>query len=377
MQVGAGMSKNRIGAIALMCGILTGAAAAQAPQHYKQTNLTSNLSSLAPVADQNLVNPWGLSRSSGGPWWVSDNGTGLSTLYTGTGAIVPLVVKIPAADPTKTGSPTGTIFYGGTGFTINGLPSIFLFVTEDGTISGWNPKLNPTNAVIAVQEKKSVFKGATIATASVYGQPQQLLYVADFFHAKIKVYDSSFKRVSDVEQRFQQPGENEEREEGDENRNGFAPFNVQNIGGNLVVAFAKQDQTKLNEVDGAGLGYVEIYSPEGRLLRRLQRGSYFNAPWGLTLASSDFGAYSHDLLVGQFGSGEILVFDPQTGKFLGKLNDANDAPIKIQGVWGLSFGNGANSGSATSLYFAAGINGEQGGLLGSISAVENIQGNDQ
>ncbi len=381
--------RQQLAAMALLCSVVSGTAFAQTAQHYKQTNLTSNQASLAPVADQNLVNPWGLSRSSGGPWWVSDNGTGLSTLYTGTGAIVPLVVKIPAADPTATGSPTGTIFNGGTGFVVGGkaaangqpavpgLPAVFLFVTEDGTVSGWNPKVNATNAVIAVNEKNhSVYKGATAATANVGGQAQQLLYVADFFHGKVQVFDSSFNHVSAFEGRFSQrhnEGEREEEEQQEEGgRAGFAPFNVQNVGGNVVVSYAKQDVTGLNELDGAGLGFVNIYNPEGRLLQRLQRGSYFNAPWGITLASSDFGAYSHDLLIGQFGSGEILAFDPLSGKYLGTLKDANNVPLKIQGLWGLSFGNGAGSGPATSLYFAAGINGEQGGLLGSIAAIERI-----
>lgn len=367
------------GTLAVACGLASGAAQTT-PQHYKQTNLTSSNASLAPVSDVHLVNPWGLSRSSGGPWWDSDNGTGLSTLYSGTGAVIPLVVTIPPADAKKnpTGSPTGTVFNGGAGFPVKGNPSIFLFVTEDGTISGWNPKSDPTNAIIAVNEKDHAsFKGATQATVTLKQSEQKLLYIADFFNAKVQVFDSTFHHLSLIEDRFQQPGEGEEGQYHPEDSDGFAPFNIQNIGGDLYVSYAKQDNTRLNEVDGPGLGYVVVYSAEGRMLRRLERGSFFNAPWGLALASGDFGQYSHDLLVGQFGSGEILAFDPQTGKFLGKLNGGNNAPLKIDGLWGLSFGNGLAAGPATSLYFAAGINHEAGGLFGSITAVENVLGNDQ
>ena len=369
-----------LGLSALTFAVLTGAASAQNTQHYTQTNLTSNMSSLAPVSDSNLINPWGLSRSSGGPRWVSDNGTGLATLYDGTGTAKSLVVTIPPADPsTKTGSPTGTIFNGSSGFQVMGKPSIFLFVTEDGTVSGWNPGVNLHKAVIAVNEKgKASFKGATIATANTHWGPQSLLYAADFRGARVQVFNSSFQRMGEIEERFQH--HENENEGGDDDNGipeGYAPFNVQNIAGDLYVTYAKQDNTKLNEVDGAGLGFVMVYNAEGKRLHRLEHGDYLNAPWGVTLASSDFGAYSHDVLVGQFGSGEILAFDPADGHYLGKLVGGNNQAIQISGVWGLSFGNGLGAGSATSLYFAAGINGEQGGLFGKITPVENVQGNDQ
>ncbi len=364
-----------------LCSI-PGAAGQIATQHYQVTKLTANLSGGAPVTDPNLVNPWGLSRSSAGPWWVSDNGTGLSTLYSGSGSTIPLVVKIPPADPAKTptGSPTGTIFNGGTSFQLTpGNPAAFLFVTEDGTISGWSPKVNPGSAVIVVNTKgKSSFKGATIANVSgqeqnheQHQEPDQeqtsYLYAADFLKGRIQVYDSNFNHVTHMEESF----------EDDDLPYGFAPFNIQNIGGNLYVTYALQDGTKLNEVDGPGLGYVNVFSPNGRLLHHLAHGSYFNAPWGLAQASSDFGKFSHDILVGQFGSGEILAFNSLTGAFDGTLNDQTNAPLKIDGLWALVFGNNGNSGPATSLYFAAGTNHEQGGTLGAIVAVENVQGNDR
>jgi uncharacterized protein (TIGR03118 family) len=362
---------QRIAALAIAAAALVSSASAQT-QHYTQTNLVSNLPGVAAVTDPNLVNPWGLSRSSGGDWWIADNGTGLSTLYDGTGKITPLVVTIPPSDPKSTtgGVPTGTIFNGGTGFQVAaGKSAIFLFVTEDGTISGWNPGVNPTAAVIKVNEgQASVFKGATLATIDLpYFGEQTLLYVANFRKGRVEIYDSMFQHIPDIEPLFHDSWMPK----------GYAPFNVQNVGGDLYVTYAKQDSAKHDEIDGAGLGYVDIFSPYGFLIRRLQHGSWLNAPWGVALASGDFGKYSHDVLVGNFGSGEITVFDPQTGAYLGKLDDATGKPIVIGGLWGLSFGNGASAGSATALYFAAGSNGEQNGLLGSIAAVENIQGNDQ
>ena len=359
------------GALALILASTVADSYAQPAQHYKQTNLVSDMPGVAAVADPNLVNAWGLSRSSTSPWWVADNGTGLSTLYSGTGAIQSLVVTIPPSDSTSgSGTPTGTIFNGGTGFEIKkGMPAIFMFVTEDGTISGWNPKVDGTHAVIKVNTKgKSVFKGATIATVDVpFAGEQSFLYVTDFRKGHVQIYDSKFHRVPEMEDLF----------DDDSLPPGFAPFNVQNIGGNIYVAFAKQDSDKHDEVDGAGLGYVDVFSPEGRLLRRLQHGPWFNAPWGLTMASSDFGSNSHDIFVGQFGSGEILVFNSVTGRFKGRLLDTSDNPIKIDGLWGLGFGNGVNAGPATTLFFSAGPNHEQDGLFGTITAVENVQGNDQ
>ncbi len=338
-------------------------------QHYLQTNLVSDQSGAAAATDPNLVNPWGMSRSSGSPWWLSDNGTGLSTLYTGTGTAESLVVTIPTGDPTMstTGTPSGTMYNGTTGFVLpNAKPANFLFVTEDGTISGWN---GGAAAVIVVNTKSaSVFKGvaqATIQFPSI--GPVSYLYVADFRKGRVQVYDSSFNHVHVMEQQFRD----------DWLPRGYAPFNIQNIGGELYVTFAKQDSAKHDEVDGAGLGFVDVFSPFGFLLRRLQHGPWLNGPWALAMAPGDFGIYSHDLLVGQFGSGNIAVYDPVTGEFKGLLEDSTNTPIAISGLWGLSFGSGGTSGSATALYFTAGPDDENHGLFGTITAVENTLGNSQ
>jgi uncharacterized protein (TIGR03118 family) len=341
-------------------------------QQYTQTNLVSSQAGAAQILDPDLVNSWGLSRSSGSPWWVSDNGSGKSTLYDGGGIKQARIVTIPSGDPSisPTGTPTGTIFNGSSiDFLLApGMPALFLFVTEDGTISGWNPGVNPTEAVIEVNEKgKSVFKGGTVAQVNKERISITYLYVADFRKGRVQVYDTSFHHVPMGEGRF------------DDNQlpEGYAPFNIQNIGGNLYVAFAKQDAEMHDEVDGNGFGYVDVFSPSGRLLQRLEHGPWFNAPWGLALASSDFGLFSHDVLVGQFGSGEILAFNPVTGEFKGKLLNTSNQPIAIDGLWALAFGNGATAGPETSLFFTAGPDHESNGLFGTITAVQKIQGNDQ
>jgi uncharacterized protein (TIGR03118 family) len=337
-------------------------------QHYKQTNLISDIPGMAAATDANLVNPWGISRSSTSPWWVSDNGPGVSTLYTGTGSAVPLVVTIPAAD-SGTGTPTGQIFNGSQDFQLSpGNPALFLFVTEDGTLSGWNPTVNGTTAIIKVNtHSASVFKGMAVASIndSRIGVTNYL-YVADFRKARVNVYDTHFHPV-----RMGDDGFHDGRVP-----HGFAPFNIQNIGGNLYVAWAKQDGAKHDEVDGAGLGFVSVFTPTGHLLQRLEWGKWFNAPWGIAQAPSDFGIFSHDVLVGQFGSGQILAFDPVTGEYKGRLLDSKSMPISINGLWGINFAGGGTSGAATTLYFAAGLNDEQDGLFGTITPVENTFGGD-
>jgi uncharacterized protein (TIGR03118 family) len=338
-------------------------------QQYQVTDLVSDQSGVAPAIDANLVNPWGMSRSSGSPWWISDNGTGLSTLYAGTGTAAALVVTIPTGDPTAsaTGTPTGTVYNGGTGFVLpNGKPAVFMFVTEDGTVSGWN---GGTAAVIMDNTRsRSVFKGAALATINFpRSGSSTFLYVADFRKGSIRVYDSSFHHIHAMDQLFR------DRDIPD----GYAPFNIQNVGGELYVTFAQQDDQKHDEVDGAGKGFVDVFSPLGFLLRRMQHGPWLNGPWAMAMAPGDFGIYSHDLLVGQFGSGNIAVYDPVTGEFKGLLEDSTNTAIAIDGLWGLSFGSGGNSGPATTLFFTAGADDEAHGLFGTITPIQNPLGNSQ
>jgi uncharacterized protein (TIGR03118 family) len=333
-------------------------------QQYTQTNLVSSQAGVAQVLDSDLVNAWGLSRSSSSPWWVSNNGTGKVTLYAGLGGKERLVVTVPTGNPSvsPTGTPTGTISNGSSiDFLLApGDPAVFMFVTQDGTISGWNPDVQNTEAVIEVNENgKSVFTGATIAQVTEGGINTTYLYVADFRKGRVQVYDTSFHQVSWGEERFTD----------DELPEGYAPFNIQNINGNLYVAYAKQDAEKNNAVAGPGSGQVAIFSPSGRLLQRLEHGPWFNAPWGLALASSDFGAFSHDVLVGQFGSGETLAFSPVTGHFEGKLLNMRNQPITIERLRALAFGNGGAAGPETTLYFTAAT-----GLFGTLTATGSRPG---
>ena len=228
-------------------GLLLTSTPLWAQQHYKQTNLVSDLSGMAAATDANLVNPWGISRGSATPWWVSDNGTGLTTLYLGTGAAVPLVVTIPpsSVNKGKSGTPTGQIYNGTSGFKLgDGNPALFIFATEDGTVSAWNPGQMTTAAIKVDTKGASVFKGLAIATLNdpIVG-PTYFIYAADFRKGQVAVWDSAFHRISLGAGSFNDP----------RIPAGYAPFNIQNVGGDLYVAYAKQDSVKHDEVDGAGL----------------------------------------------------------------------------------------------------------------------------
>jgi uncharacterized protein (TIGR03118 family) len=370
-------------------------------QHYTQTNLVSNASGVAPVTDPQLINPWGISRGSGSPWWVSDNATGFSTLYNGAGTKQSLIVTIPPADPnnkkTPTGTPTGTIFNGSqTDFLLApAKPALFLFSTNDGTIAGWNPAVAATIAVTVVKTTDgSSYTGLT--SASINGKP--FLYAANFNKGRVDVYDNAFRPVKLTgEHSDWNSGDDDDRSSEnsfvDENLpRGYVPFNVQAIANDIVVTYALHEEDARFEADGPGLGFVDIYSSTGRLLRRLEHGDWLNAPWGVALAPLDFGRFSHDLLIGQFAgggdtqsSGFIAAYDLATGKFDGLLEDASGKPLAINGVWALSPGNvspnnnDASAAPATEVYFSAGPNHGSGGLLGYLAAVsaELTQGNDQ
>jgi uncharacterized protein (TIGR03118 family) len=351
-------------------------------QQFQQTNLVSDtLMEGTNPPDPDLKNVWGISRGSATPWWVSDNTTGVSTLYNGSGVKAPLTVTIPHTAQTTVGSPSGQVFNGSTDFAVTpGNPAMFIFVSLDGTISAWNPAANPTNAIQKVPgSTKSVLAGVTIAEVN----GQRFLYVADLEAGEIKVYDTNFNPV-EVGKNGSGDKHGGHLFEDVQVPKGFAPFNVQNIGGNLYVAYAKQNQTKTFVDFGAGLGFVDVFSPSGSLLMRLQHGDWFDAPWGLTLAPTDFGPFSHKLIVGQFGSGEILAFDALTGRFEGKFNDQNNKVISIDGLWALEFGDGVPASDPANqpdnaLFFSAGPNKGHDGLFGTLTpvAAELTEGSDQ
>lgn len=339
-------------------------------QHYQRTDLTTNsfaVSSSAANLDANLINAWGLSRGSGGPWWVSANGTGVSTLYNGTGVPQPLVVTVPTPDGTGTSSPTGTVFNPTTAFlAAPGKKSVFLFVTEDGTISGWNPTVDPTHAVLLVNRAgKAIYKGCAIAQ----GKTGPQFYATNFQSGRVEVFDASFNRLKTREDAFRL----------DRLGRDWAAFNIQNVGGNLVVTFAHRAVGSKDEDHGAGLGFAAVFSPSGRFLLFLEHGAWFNAPWGVALAPGDFGALTHRLLVGNFGDGTIHAFNLMTGKHEGAMLDAAGQPLAIDGLWAISVGGGtANNGSATALFFTAGPNDEGDGILGQLTAAAAEQpGNSQ
>ena len=327
-------------------------------QHYVQTNLVSDIPGLAPVTDPNLVNPWGLTRTQTSPWWVANNGTATSTLYNGLGQRFPLanplVVNIPG------GAPTGTVANTSTNFQLTmGNPARFIFVTEDGTISGWNPNVNPTNAVIKFTAPAGTanYKGVTIAQRN----GANFLYVANFFSGAVDVFDGSFAPVSLPAGAFTDPSLPPD----------FAPFNVQNINGDVWVMYAMQNEEKEDEVAGPGLGYVDKFDANGVLLLQLNSGHWMNAPWGIALAPDDFGKQSGRLLVGQFGSGEIATFDEQHGNFHGLMRGLLGQPLAIEGLWALAFGNNGTAGPANTLFFTAGIDDEEHGLFGKITPAVN------
>jgi uncharacterized protein (TIGR03118 family) len=300
----------------------------------------------APTVDPSLVNAWGMSQGPATPVWVSNAGTGTSTLYrsTATPVKVPLTVTIPG------GSPTGQVFNPTTGFLVNGMPARFIFASEVGMITAWN---SGTAAVTMASVPDAVYKGLAIATDA---QGVTRLYASNFHSGRVDVFDSSWNRVT--------------------TRNAFrdrriprsyAPFGIQTIGSRIYVTYAKQDADRHDDVAGRAHGFVDVFSTHGRLLKRLVRHDHLNSPWGVALAPPGWGRFGGDLLVGNFGDGRIHAYDPMTGAFRGTLRDPMHLPIVIDGLWGLLFGNGTSA-PTNALMFTAGPNDEQHGLWGVITA---------
>ena len=340
-----------------------------------------NLVSLAPPAgmiaadnhDANLQNAWGVAFNPAGFVWVVDNGTGKSTLYDGKGALSPpptatppgpLVVTIPASNPGDTGSPTGITFNASNDFVVsNGSTSgvaKFIFVSEDGMISGWAPNVDFTNALKATVTAGAVYKGVAIAGN---GGDHFRLYAADFIGKKIDIFNDQFKPIV-IAGAFVDPGVPSD----------YGPFNVMNIQGNLYVSWAKTQPGSDDEAHGPGFGFVSVFDADGILLMRLDGKKNFNAPWGMALAPQGFGKFSNNVLVGNFGDGKINAFDPQTGKFNGQLKTPDGKTLAIDGLWGIQFGNGILSQQTDTLFFAAGPNDENDGLYGRIDLVPPTKG---
>ena len=320
---------------------------------FQVTNLVTNDQSANPaqITDLMLKNAWGISASATGPFWVSDNGTGLSTLYrvdpnTNATTKQALVVAIPGD-----GSVTGQVFNNVAG-NFNG--DTFLFVSEDGTVSGWRGALGSNAEVLATGLSSNVYKGA--ANAQIGGN--SYLYAANFRSGAIDVLKGNAGAPT-LAGNFTDPGLPA----------GYAPFNIQNLDGKLYVTYALQDATRRDEVAGAGNGFVSVFDLNGNFLGRVGSHGTLNAPWGLAIAPGSFGSLAGDLLVGNFGDGTINAFDLTTSTFVGQLLDGAGNPIVIDGLWGLIAGNGGSAGSPNKLYFTAGPNDEANGLFGVIESV--------
>lgn len=338
-----------------------------APSFYTQTNLVSDIAGLAKITDPNLLNPWGIVAGPTSPFWISDNNAGVSTLYTGAGIPFPpppagpLVVHIPASVSSGEGAlgvPTGVVFNGSGDFVVSAAgksgASVFIFATEDGTISGWNPTVDRNNAIRVVDNGPgAVYKG--LANASTPWGAR--LFAANFRAGTVDVFNGHFHQISTP------GGFRDERVPA-----GFAPFGIRVIDGKVFVTYALQNDAKHDDIAGPGNGFVDVFTTNGWLVKRLISHGALNSPWGLALAPDNFGRFSDALLVGNFGDGHINAYDVHSGAFLGQLSDAAGAPIVIDGLWGLSFGNGATAGPTTTLFFTAGINGEADGLFGSLTS---------
>jgi len=346
-----------LGALILLGVALTlGASSARSdvPGTYTVANLSSDVPGLATHTDPDLQNGWGIAEPTSGPWWVADNGTDKSTLYNADGTKRSLVVSI------VNGAPTGTVFNGGSGFVVSSAagsgPAAFIFASESGTISGWNPNVDPTNSVVAVTTAGAVYKG--LALASRNGQQQ--LYATDFVGGKVDVFNSSFG-AGTATGGFLDPNL----------PSGYAPFGIAAVSGKLVVTFAKQEPGSEDELHHQGFGVVDEFDTDGNLITRIATHGQLNAPWGIAPAPAGFGRFGGDLLVGNFGDGRINAFAQQpdgSWERDGGLRDSSGRAIVIDGLWGIGFGNNGAAGPSTTLYFAAGPNDEADGLFGSITA---------
>jgi uncharacterized protein (TIGR03118 family) len=331
-------------------------------QSYAATNLISDVNTSSnPYAtsnvDAHLVNAWGIAFNPNGYVWVANAGTSSSTLYDGNGVMQTLVVDIPAG-AAGSANPTGIVFNGSTDFVVSQAgasgASPFIFVGEAGTLAGWSPGVN-LHAAITVYDgaaSGAVYKGLALASSA----GANFLYATDFHNARVDVFDARFNKVA-VAGGFTDPTLPA----------GYAPFGIQAIGGQLYVTFAKQDAVAHDEVDGAGLGLVDVFDATGHFVKRLvDVGGPLNAPWGMTLAPANFGPFSNALLVGNFGDGRINAFDASTGAALGSLSKADGTPVTVAGLWGIAFGNGINNQPLNTLFFAAGPADETHGVYGRI-----------
>jgi len=296
------------------------------------------------TGDPQLVNPWGLTYAPSAPFWLSDQGSGLSTLYDGNGVKQSLVVTVPPASGTTKGQPTGIVYNGSSEFKIDTWTSAFLFSTLDGTISGWS-HFDPNNALIGVNNSSSgaVYTGLAI-TSKASGN---FLYAADFANNKVDVYDGTFKFVKSFTDTALPAG--------------FAPFGIQDIGGQVYVAYAA--------TNGTAGGYIVIFNEDGTFVKTLIKGKPLNQPWGFAMAPANFGTLSNTLLISNnTNSGTINGFNPSTGAYVGTIINSALKPIHFNQIWGIEFGGGTSAnGNTNQLFYTAGPKNNLNGVFGVIS----------
>ncbi|MEV5874202.1 TIGR03118 family protein [Streptomyces sp. NPDC052101] len=356
-----------LGTVGALAAAPPGAVAAprKADHGFRERDLVSDLAGRAERQDQNLVNPWGLVRTQDGAIRVSNNGTSTSTVYSGARDHRPVTVLTPVVHLPDSADPTGIVRNDTRDFrfTASGRsgPARFIFAGENGGLFAFNPQVLPTTGVQVAQEDNAVFKGLTLVDherkEEKGGRHRPRILVANFRDARIDAFDTHFKQVKQAADAFQDP----------KIPSGFAPFDVKDIDGRVFVTYAKQDAAKHDDVAGPGNGFIDVFSTKGRLLKRFARRGVLNSPWGLETAPKGFGKFAGDLLVGNFGDGRIHAFDLRTGRFEGTLKDRHGRPIEINGLWGLQRGT-ARSGGRDSVWFAAGIQDEAHGLLGTLRA---------
>jgi uncharacterized protein (TIGR03118 family) len=351
-----------VAVVALVAAALTATALAASDNQYTVANLVSDEAGVAAVQDTSLVNGWGLDAFPGSPWWVANNGTSTSSLYRANGTSPRTPVNVP-------GRPTGLVAniasVNGSFQITNGtttVPALFLFSTEAGKIYGWQPSVALDDAVDTNAETTpgAIYKGLAIASTA----GGDFLYATDFHNGRVDVFDGTFQQASLPAGAFTDPSLPP----------GYAPFGVQNVGGGwIVVTYAQQDEEREDEIAGQAKGFVDLYTTSGALVARIGEHGQLNAPWGIARAPADgFGRFGGDLLVGNFGDGEITAFEPQpdgSWEQVGQLRSGHKV-LAVDGLWALEFGKGnaTNNGPPTTLFFTAGPDDEQHGLFGTITA---------
>ncbi len=349
-----GLSAVATGALVLLAA--NPAHAALPTPHFTQVNQVADQPGKANIPDANLVNAWGLALSPTSPLWSANNGTNTATLYSGGLGGAP-VAKVGLTVAIPGGAPTGQVFNDTTDFVVhvgaNSAPATFMFVSEGGQVTAWSGPISGTNASIVGHDNGAIYKGMALLHAST----GNYLLATDFHHGRVDVYDNGFQLVHPTALTFNDPTLPK----------GYAPFNVFVVGDKVYVSYAKQDADKEDEVDGAGLGFVDVYTVDGYhshpVRQRIASRGPLDAPWGMTIAPASFGKFAGALLVGNFGDGHILVF--KNGQFLGALRDATNHRIHIDGLWALLPGT-ASTGGVGTLWFSAGPVHESHGLVGQL-----------